>query len=127
MLLFSFVNILWNTFKSYVPLPVKIPSPDAKYVILLGGGIDKNGKPVKKAVVYTKEEHGIPFEKIDPDAVRVITQLKEYGYTAYIVGGAVRDLLLSKVPHDYDITTSALPEQTIQVCKNQGWKKISGD
>ncbi|HPX28004.1 MAG TPA: polynucleotide adenylyltransferase PcnB, partial [Treponemataceae bacterium] len=55
---------------------------------------DKNGKPHKKAVIYTKTEHSITKDKIDIDALRVITQLRDYGFEAYIVGGAVRDLLL---------------------------------
>lgn len=79
---------------------------------------DKNGKPVKKAVVYTKEEHGIPFEKIDPDAIRIITQLKEYGYTAYIVGGAVRDLIVGNTPKDFDIVTDATPSRIKKLFRN---------
>ena len=42
----------------------------------------------------------------------IITTLQEAGYEAYAVGGCVRDSLLEKTPHDWDITTSALPEQT---------------
>ncbi len=79
---------------------------------------DKNGKPVKKAVVYTKEEHGIPFDKIDPDAVRVITQLRDYGYTAYIVGGAVRDLIVGHTPKDFDIVTDATPSRIKKLFRN---------
>ena len=45
----------------------------------------------------------------------VIERLEEDGYEAYIVGGSVRDLLLGKTPNDYDVTTSALPEQTLEV------------
>lgn len=79
---------------------------------------DKNGKPVKKAVVYTKEEHGIPFEKIDPDAVRVISQLRDYGFTAYIVGGAVRDLIVGNTPKDFDIVTDATPSRIKKLFRN---------
>lgn len=42
---------------------------------------------------------------------RIIGQLNEHGYEAYIVGGCVRDMLLGREPEDWDITTSALPEQ----------------
>ena len=52
-------------------------------------GKDNNGRPVKKAVVYTREEHLIPAYKIDPDAFKIVQRLKDNGYTAYIVGGAV--------------------------------------
>ena len=45
-------------------------------------------------------------------ALRLLT---EAGFEAYIVGGCVRDYLLGRTPHDYDITTNALPEQTQSV------------
>lgn len=44
-----------------------------------------------------------------------ITLLNEAGYSAYVVGGAVRDLVMGKAPHDWDITTSARPEETEKV------------
>ena len=47
-----------------------------------------------------------------PQAVeQIIKKLEEAGYEAYAVGGCVRDALLSRRPEDWDITTSALPEQ----------------
>ena len=61
--------------------------------------------------VYTKQDHSIDQSLIDPDALFVVEQLKKAGFTAYIVGGCVRDLLLGHVPKDYDISTSALPEE----------------
>lgn len=42
-----------------------------------------------------------------------LTQLKQHDHTAYIVGGSLRDLMLGKQPHDWDITTSARPAQTL--------------
>ncbi|MCH5205915.1 MAG: HD domain-containing protein [Oscillospiraceae bacterium] len=45
----------------------------------------------------------------------ILNRLEEAGYRAYIVGGCVRDSLMGLVPHDYDITTSALPEDTERV------------
>jgi len=68
-----------------------------------------DGKPVKKALVYTAAEHGIQTRDLDQDAVRIIKRLKENGHDAYIVGGAVRDLLLGRHPKDYDIVTDAQP------------------
>ena len=48
-----------------------------------------------------------------PEKVRqIIETLQSHGYEAYAVGGCVRDSLLGRVPGDWDITTSALPEQT---------------
>lgn len=68
-----------------------------------------DGKPVKKAVVYTESEHGIDPGAVDPDAVGIVERLRRGGHEAYIVGGAVRDLLLGRVPKDYDIATDAEP------------------
>lgn len=79
---------------------------------------DSKGRPVKKAVVYTKNEHLIPLHKIDPDALFVIRQLHNHGYDAYIVGGAVRDLLVGKEPKDFDIVTDATPSRIKKVFRN---------
>lgn len=48
----------------------------------------------------------------------VLSKLKENGYQAYIVGGAVRDFLMGKTPHDYDLTSDALPSQISDVFKD---------
>ena len=69
---------------------------------------NEKGKPVKKAVIYTKNEHSVSPQKIDPDAMRIITHLKDNGYEAYIVGGAVR-IFSRKTPKDFDIVTDATP------------------
>ncbi|MBQ4554776.1 MAG: polynucleotide adenylyltransferase PcnB [Spirochaetaceae bacterium] len=79
---------------------------------------NKDGKPVKKAVIYTSNEHCIRNEDIDPDALRVITQLKSFGFSAYLVGGAVRDLLLGKTPKDFDIVTDATPSKIKKLFRN---------
>jgi len=68
-----------------------------------------DGKPVKQAEVYTKEEHGLKLDMIDPDALFITRKLRAAGYEAYIVGGAVRDLLLGRKPKDFDIATDAHP------------------
>ncbi len=68
-----------------------------------------DGKPVKKAVVYTAKEHGIDKRAIDSDALRIVERLASYGHDAYIVGGAVRDLLVGRKPKDFDIVTDAQP------------------
>ncbi len=79
---------------------------------------DKKGQPVKTAVIYTKNEHKIPLDKIDPDCLRVVTHLKECGFDTYIVGGAVRDLLVGKSPKDFDIVTSATPSKIKKLFRN---------
>ena len=61
------------------------------------------------AKVYSRQEHGIDPTLIDSDAVSVIERLVSRGYESYIVGGAVRDLLLGRVPKDFDVATAASP------------------
>ncbi len=55
--------------------------------------------------------HGINPELLDANAVRVVKTLKDAGFQAYIVGGAVRDLLVGMRPKDFDVATDATPEQ----------------
>lgn len=55
--------------------------------------------------------HGIDPQLVDRRAVDVVQTLKSAGYEAYIVGGAVRDLLLGLRPKDFDVATNATPEQ----------------
>lgn len=57
------------------------------------------------------EEHHIDPNKVSRNAVRVIQALQEAGYEAYVVGGAVRDLLLGASPKDFDVATNATPQQ----------------
>ena len=60
-----------------------------------------------------------------PDYTKKILQaLNDAGFEAYLVGGAVRDLLLGRTPGDYDITTSALPEEVLSVCHAHGWQTV---
>ena len=58
-----------------------------------------------------KEEHGIDPKLVDERAVKVVQTLAEGGYEAYVVGGAVRDLLVGLRPKDFDVATNATPEQ----------------
>jgi poly(A) polymerase len=70
-----------------------------------------DGKPVKKAIVYTEREHGIDPGLLDRDAVGIVDRLRRNGHVGYIVGGAVRDLMLGRIPKDYDIVTDAEPSR----------------
>lgn len=60
--------------------------------------------------IYSVTEHDIDPKSVDADALYVLERLKEEGFLAYLVGGSVRDLLLKRAPKDFDISTSALPE-----------------
>ncbi len=67
---------------------------------------------------YPFEEHRLDREKVDPDALYVMEKLRANGHVAYLVGGGVRDLLLNQKPKDFDISTSAEPEQIKQLFRN---------
>jgi poly(A) polymerase len=73
--------------------------------------INEHGKQVAIAKVYTAAEHNIDRGSVDNDALSIIRRLQSGGFEAYMVGGAVRDLLLGKNPKDFDISTSASPKQ----------------
>lgn len=64
-----------------------------------------------KPKIYPAELHGIDPCLLDPDALYVLQKLLRAGFEAYIVGGGVRDLLRRGTPKDFDISTSARPEQ----------------
>ncbi len=57
-------------------------------------------------------------ELIDPDAEKVVRRLARRGHKAYLVGGCVRDLLLGRTPKDFDVATSATPNETKQLFRN---------
>jgi len=57
------------------------------------------------------DAHGIDPKLLAEPAVRVVKTLKEEGFEAYIVGGAVRDLLIGRRPKDFDVATNATPEE----------------
>jgi len=78
----------------------------------------KDGKPEKKAVIYTCDEHGINFANVDAEAVNIIKRLKNAGFDSYIVGGAVRDLILGKKPKDFDIVSAASPGRIKKIFRN---------
>ncbi|MDH5753322.1 MAG: hypothetical protein OEZ59_13005 [Deltaproteobacteria bacterium] len=63
-------------------------------------------------------EHGIKAQQIHPNVLFICHRLVEQGYTALIVGGAVRDLLLGRSPKDFDLVTSARPEKVKTMFRN---------
>lgn len=60
---------------------------------------------------FLATEHDLDPKLIDSDALYILSKLRQAGYTAYLVGGSVRDLLIKKRPKDFDISTSARPEE----------------
>lgn len=68
--------------------------------------------------VVPRDQHRISRKQISPNALRVLYRLREAGFAAYLVGGAVRDLLLDGHPKDFDVATDASPEQVKQQFRN---------
>jgi poly(A) polymerase len=68
--------------------------------------------------IVPRAEHTLSRQHIDPDALKVLYRLREYGHVAYLVGGSVRDLLLGRRPKDFDIGTSAHPYQVKKLFRN---------
>jgi len=75
-------------------------------------------KKTKGPVVYARPEHCISRKNIDPDALKVLCRLSGLGYTAYLVGGGVRDLLMGREPKDFDVGTSAKPNEVKRAFRN---------
>ncbi|HEY1335817.1 MAG TPA: polynucleotide adenylyltransferase PcnB [Myxococcaceae bacterium] len=57
-------------------------------------------------------------DKLDPDALKVVNRLLQYGHQAYLVGGCVRDLLAGRTPKDFDVATSAVPSEVRGIFRN---------
>ncbi|PIE41879.1 MAG: poly(A) polymerase [Gammaproteobacteria bacterium] len=80
--------------------------------------ISSNGSHQPKARVIGSSEHGFRPETLNPNAVTVIETLTAAGHEAYLVGGCIRDSLLGKTPKDFDVATSAHPEEIKALFRN---------
>lgn len=78
---------------------------------LITRSLGKSSKPRKTPKRYTAADHRINRELVAKPALRVCETLQKAGHHAYLVGGAVRDLLLGVIPKDFDVATDATPEQ----------------
>jgi poly(A) polymerase len=86
-----------------------------KYIDKLFGRRERVTHKDAKPVVYTKDKHAIERETISRCARRTCEDLQRAGYAAFVVGGAVRDLLLGMRPKDFDIATNATPDEVRSV------------
>ncbi|OZB60854.1 MAG: poly(A) polymerase [Lysobacterales bacterium 14-68-21] len=77
-------------------------------------GID--GMPALR--IIPRDQHVISRKNISKAALRVLYRLNEAGYDAYLVGGAVRDLLLGGHPKDFDVATNATPDEVRKLFRN---------
>jgi poly(A) polymerase len=76
-------------------------------------------EPLERApTILDRSRHPISRRDIDPDALKVLYRLHNHGFIAYLVGGAVRDLMLGRKPADFDIGTNARPNQIKKLFRN---------
>ena len=68
--------------------------------------------------ILARAEHPISRRDIDANVLKVLYRLAGAGYDAYLVGGGVRDLMLSRKPKDFDVATSAHPQQVRDLFRN---------
>ncbi len=78
---------------------------------------ESNPNPAALRII-PRDAHNISRKQISSGALRVLYRLNEAGYAAYLVGGAVRDLLIGGQPKDFDVATDATPEDVRRLFRN---------
>ena len=76
-----------------------------------------NSSP-ENATTLQRDHHPISRKHISAGTLKVLYRLHEEGFTAYLAGGAVRDLMLNRQPKDFDVATEATPEQIRRLFRN---------
>ncbi len=79
---------------------------------------DTDPKSRPAPAIIPRSEHNISRANVSDNALKVLYRLKKAGYGAFLVGGGVRDLLLSRQPKDFDLVTDAHPEQVRELFRN---------
>jgi len=69
-------------------------------------------------IILDRSNHNISRRNIDPNALKVMYRLYNHGYVTYLVGGSVRDLFCGRAPKDFDVGTTARPEEIRKLFKN---------
>jgi len=82
-----------------------------KLIQSLRSPMRRSKHPRSTPVVIGHASHGMRRAQISRNAINVVERLQKAGYQAYLVGGCVRDLMLGLTPKDFDVATSATPEQ----------------
>lgn len=78
----------------------------------------EESEDLPQITVIPRDQHALSRKDISENALKVLYRLNKAGYEAYLVGGGVRDLLLGKQPKDFDVTTSATPDQVRKLFRN---------
>jgi len=101
------------------------PSPEAVEPAAPPASAERTEPPLSPLPVLALGHHGpgrhdvaLDESRIDPDVQKVVRRLVRNGHEAYLVGGCVRDLLLDRRPKDFDVATSARPEQVRELFRN---------
>lgn len=103
--------MIWNWFRLWRPALLN----DQNYHPPGSAGIIDEASTPR---VVPRDQHPISRSNISSNALKVLYRLKEAGYQAFLVGGAVRDLLLGLHPKDFDVATNAHPDQVKQLFRN---------
>jgi poly(A) polymerase len=75
-------------------------------------------EPRARPTIIPRSEHSISRANVSSNALKVLYRLKNAGFSAFLVGGGVRDLLLDRHPKDFDVVTDALPEDVSELFRN---------
>jgi poly(A) polymerase len=75
-------------------------------------------EPRARPTIIPRSEHNISRANVSSSALKVLYRLKSAGFSAFLVGGGVRDLLLERHPKDFDVVTDALPEDISQLFRS---------
>jgi poly(A) polymerase len=84
----------------------------------LNSDSDAGTPPAGAPRIIPRAEHPISRRNISPNALRVLYRLREGGHQAFLVGGCLRDLMLGVEPKDFDVATSARPEEVKRLFRN---------
>jgi len=71
-----------------------------------------------KPVIIPRPEHPISRKMMSEEVLKVLYRLHRHGFISYLVGGSVRDLLLGRIPKDFDVATNAHPHEINSLFKN---------
>jgi poly(A) polymerase len=115
---------LHHTTPPQMPLvPQNNMNQDSNYNQSTSGGKTEDSHfssppPEDVAYSYRVEKTTFPKASLDFDALKVVNRLTRFGYEAYLVGGCVRDILFGKQPKDFDVATSAQPQEIKKLFRN---------
>ncbi|HXN31431.1 MAG TPA: polynucleotide adenylyltransferase PcnB [Polyangiaceae bacterium] len=104
----------------HLPAPPDLPSYTVEEAVEVVPQARRHREPLERHAGTGLARHDVVLDddRIDPDAAKVVRRLERSGFQAYLVGGCVRDLLLGGKPKDFDIATSARPEDVRGLFRN---------